>query len=150
MKCIFLFLLAIASASAGADTSYVISRVIYDVCSDDDCHTIDTKNVEGTARVTDTGAFTPIEALQMDVLACPMDCSLDGEPLLYASPIPDCTCVAVEFDKDSNGHTVDGQIYSFGAMRLSLLRRGSIETGASDPSLIVRFNDGTVLIYSEQ
>jgi hypothetical protein len=147
MKCMFLFLLAIASASAGANASYVISRVIYDVCSDDDCRTIDTKNAEGTAWVTDTGAFTPIDRLQMDVYACPMDCSLD-EGEVYFSPAPSCPCLDVVFDGGTDHYTADGRVYTFDAMRISILRRGSVETG--DPSLIVRFDDGTILIYREQ
>jgi len=145
-----LLLLLLVSPFSFGDTTYLLDRVIYDVCVDDRCHTVDTLNVEGYAEIIDTGPYTAIDAIEMDARACPKECTLDGGPLLFASPPPNCTCFNLFISTDKVSYIRNGQIYFFDLETTHILRRGSTATDSSDPALIVRLEEGETLIYREK
>lgn len=133
------------------DTSYYLDRVVYEACNDAGCRVVDTQNVEGFAVVEDTGAFTPIEAIDAEAKACPAECNLDGTPDFFASPVPDCTCMTpIDAYIIATSYERGGQIYQFDyAITLHVLRRGSVATESSDPAFIVRLEGGEALLYRE-
>jgi len=103
---------------------------------------LDTTDVSGYAIVVDGGPFTAIQSLEYLIQTEPCD---DGTRL-HPSPAPPA-CAPLAFYGEASDWTMDGRMYDFGGDVVSILRRGSVETG--DPSLLLMDAAGNVLIFRE-
>jgi|GEM_PF-3147974 len=148
MKTLLLSFLLLPALCWGG-TSYYLDRAIYEVCRGDTCRLVDTLNTEGYAEVEDEGPYTPIAAVVATARACPAECTLDGEPALYASPVPDCSCMEVSASGVEPGYVRGGQIYYVDGRVVHVIRRGSTATDSSDPALIVMLEGGELLLFRE-
>jgi hypothetical protein len=107
---------------------------------------IDTTSVVGQAIVEDGGPFTPIDRLSFDLVTVPCD---DGKSVQF-SPRP-AACQPIVFDGEAQWWTPKGMQYVFDdGTNFSVLRRGTVATGSSDPSLILMDTKGRVMVFRQK
>ena len=135
----FLAALVLSGAAQAGQTTYDLSRVI-DARYQGAGFEQDPYLFSGVAVTHDTGPFTPMEALQVEVSYC--------EAGLF-SPAPDCEPYRLQIDEQVDGWVDGGRAYFLeDGTPLTILRRGQTGTGANDPSLIL-VHDGLVLVFRE-